>query len=177
MRGHPPARGVLLVFQEALREFLIARAEQRKETHLSLLGDDLENVHAVVVGKVAQKHPELRWLEMAERILDERKRQLRDDVCRNFRADGFEKEIPLFVVEVLVKLREVGVVAILGRSEQRGAVLRVDGALDLRDRIFVIFFRHAAERAGVRGAWSTAFLWIDNADIDGRGRGGQARRL
>lgn len=152
----PPARGVLLVFQQAFRQRLVSRAEQREETHLRLRGNDLENVHAVVVGNVTQQHPELGGLEMVQRILDQREGRLGGDIGREFRADGLEKEVTFLVVEVLVEFREVGVVTVLGGGKQRGAILRVDGAADLRDRIFVVIFRHAAERAGVRDR-STAF--------------------
>ena len=49
---HPPACGVLLVFEQVARQLLVARAEQAEEAHLCFLAADLENIDAVVVRKI-----------------------------------------------------------------------------------------------------------------------------
>ena len=140
--GHPAAGGVLLVFEQAAGELLIARPQQAEKPDLRFLADDLEDVHAVIVREISQQHAELGGLEVAQRVLDERIRQFRDDIGGELRADGLEQEIAFFVVEVFVEVGEVRVVDILGGGQQGGAIGRIQRPQQLVHGIFFEFVRH-----------------------------------
>ena len=108
----------------------------------------MENVHAVVVGEVSEQHAKLCGLEMIQRALDERVGELGDEIGGQLRADGFQEEVAFLVVEILVKIRKVGVVDVLGGGKQGRAIGHVQRPKQFTHGVFFQFVRHARRVRG-----------------------------
>ena len=87
---------------------------------------------------------------MPECLFDEREGKLRDDVGGEFRTDGFEKQITLLVIEILVERREVGVVHILRNGDDGRLVAKYKGFLESVECHDFLFLRHARKVAAGR---------------------------
>ena len=108
---------------------------------------------------------------MVQRLLDQRVGEFRDHVGGEFRADGLEQEVALFVVQVFVKVREVRVVDVLGGGKQGGAIGRFQRPQQLAHGIFVLFLRHARRVRGRVGAGkeNEGAMWSNVTGLRGSG--------